>query len=165
MSSFAMVSEQLRAAQMLSGSLENMSIATFNAGPVNAYAAAVSNLTAQQQAARLAAAGLNEEQIRSVLIKNGVTDENLELAISELALSKAQSQNTAQTGLQIAMNLKKNNVKLSENAANFLLAHSTEVVTEKMLEQAVAQGIIEGREINAVSTLLWANSGPEGPEP
>lgn len=119
-----------------------MSIDQFNAGPVNAYANAVSNLTAKQQAATLAAAGLNSEQIKSVLVANGCDDANIKLAMSEASVAQATGQTTAATGIQILAATAKQKSTLSQNAANFLLAYSTEEVTEELLNEAVAAGLM-----------------------
>lgn len=135
--------KQIGAINSMIGPVQGMSIDQFNTGPVNAYAAAVSALTAKQQAATLAASGLNAEQIKAVLTANGLDATNIKLAMSEAGVAQAKTQNTAATGLQIAAAMKQQGIQLSQNAMNFLLEHSTEEVTKKVLAQAVAKGTLE----------------------
>ena len=130
----------LQTIKSVAGSVGNMSIEQFNAGPVNAYAAAVSNLSAKQQAATLSAFGLNTEHIRSAMRVNEVTDENIRLALSEANVSQAKTTNTTLTGLQVASMMKQQGATISQNAANFLLENSTNEVTKAMLAKAVVQG-------------------------
>jgi hypothetical protein len=134
--------EQIKAVNSTVSPLGSMTMQQFNAGPVNAYAAAVSNLTAKQQAATLAANGLNSEQIKSVMTANGVTAENIKLAMSEAQVAQARTNNTSVTALQVLTAMQQKNVAMSQQAQNFLLAHSTEVVTKSMLAKGVAQGLI-----------------------
>lgn len=128
------------------GPLNSMSMELFNAGPVNAYAAAVANMTAKQQAATLAASGLNSEQIASVLAVNGLDAANIKLAMSEAQVAQAKTQTATATGLQIATTIQQQGTTLSQNAANFLLKHSTEQVTKAMLAKAVVADEITHQE-------------------
>lgn len=137
----------LQTVQASTGNVKTMSLMDFNAGPVNQYAAAVSNLSAKQQAATLSAFGLNAEQIRAAMTANHVTDENIRLALSEAQVSQARVTNTNLTGALIATTLQQKGVTLSQNAANFLLAHSTEEITKKMLAQAVAKGDLTHQDV------------------
>lgn len=128
----------------------SMKMADFNAGPVNAYAAAVSNLSAKQQAATLAAQGLNSEQIAAVLGANNLEAANIRLAMSQAGVSQAVQTSTSVTGLQAAINIKQQGLTLSQNAANFLLANSTQEVTEEMLEKAVVAEKISQQEADMI---------------
>lgn len=134
--------QQVGSINSLVGPLKTMDMDTFNAGPVHAYAAAVSNLTAKQQAATLAAQGLNSEQIAAVLGANNLEAANIKLAMSEAGVTQAKQNNTAATGLQAVLAIKQKDIALSQQAQNFLLAHSTDVVTKSMLAKGVAQGLI-----------------------
>lgn len=138
--------KQLQTINATVGPLGSMTMQQFDAGPVNAYAAAVSNLSAKQQAATLAAFGLNSEQIKSVLTVNGLDAANVKLAMSEANVAQAKTQNTTATGLQIAAAMKQQGTTISQNAANFLLEHSTEEVTKAMLAKAVVAGKITHQE-------------------
>ncbi|MBQ8570283.1 MAG: hypothetical protein IJ444_02095 [Kiritimatiellae bacterium] len=146
MQNYNQIVKQIQSIGSIIGPVKNMSWDQFNAGPVNAYAAAVSNLTAKQQAATLAASGLNSEQIASVLAANGLSSANIKLAMSEAGVAQAKTQTAAATGLQIAAAMKQQGVALSQKATNFLLAHSTEEVTKKMLAKAVVAGQITHQE-------------------
>ena len=119
-----------------------MGMEQFNAGPVNAYAAAVGNLSAKQQVATLSAQGLNAQQIQAVLRANDLEDANIRLAMSQAGVTQAAQNTTTVTGLQVATNIKQQGLTLSQNAANFLLANSTQEVTKQMLAKAVVAGTI-----------------------
>lgn len=134
--------KQIQSVNSIVGQVDAMPIQQFNAGPVNAYAAAVNNLTATQQAATLAASGLNSEQIKAVLTANGLDAANIKLAMSEAQVAQAKTNTMTATGMQIAVAMKQKDGTISQNAANFLLAHSTEEVTKKMLAKAVVAGQI-----------------------
>lgn len=136
----------------------NVGMASFDTTAINAYAAAVGNLSAKQQVAVLASQGLNKEQIRQVLTANQLTSENIELALSENAVVTAKSQNNAVTGLSILASANKNDIALSESATNFLLSKSIEEVTKDTLAEAVSLGIVtnEEREMILQSMALTA---------
>ena len=154
MQNYTNIVKQIQSINSMVGPAKAMSFEQFNAGPVNAYAAAVSNLTAKQQAATLAASGLNSEQIASVLTKNGLSAANVKLAMSEAGVAQATTQTATVTGLQIAATMKQQGVALSQNATNFLLAHSTEEVTKKMLAKAVVAGQITHQEAVLIMTSM-----------
>jgi hypothetical protein len=73
---------------------------------------------------------------------NGLTDENIKLAMSEAKVTQAKITNNSVTGLQALTAIKQKDITLSQQAQNFLLAHSTDVVTKSMLAKGVAQGLI-----------------------
>ena len=76
--------EKIKAIQSLNGLGEagKISAAEFNVQNLSAYAAAVSDLTAKQQAAALASAGLTKAQIEEAMAKNGVDKANIQLAFN-----------------------------------------------------------------------------------
>lgn len=133
-------------------STSGISVEEFNTQHIDAYAAAVSNLTNKQQAAALASAGLTNEQIKEAMAKNGVNDANIQQAMSEANIAAAKQQTAFATGIEIVAMAKKNNLALTENSTNWLLKHSTDEVTKSMLAKAVAQGKLSHQE--AASILM-----------
>lgn len=153
--SYNNIVKQINIINSMIGPTQGMSIDQFNAGPVNAYAAAVSALTAKQQAATLAASGLNAEQIKAVLTANGLDAANIKLAMSEAGVAQAKTQNTAATALQVATLMKQQGVSISQSAINFLVEHSTEAVTEALLNQGIAAGVVTQQD----KTLIMSSMG------
>ena len=131
-----------------------LSTEEFNTQYINAYAAAVSNLTAKQQAAALASAGLTREQIAEAMAKNGLNKENINLAMSEAQVATAKQQTAAATGIEIISMANKNSLALTENATNWLLKHSTDEVKESLLDEAVAHGILSAKEKESILTAM-----------
>lgn len=153
--SYNNIVKQINIINSMIGPTQGMPIDQFNAGPVNAYAAAVSALTAKQQAATLAASGLNAEQIKAVLTANGLDAANIKLAMSEAGVAQAKTQNTAATALQVATLMKQQGVSISQSAINFLVEHSTEAVTEALLDQGIAAGVVTQQD----KTLIMSSMG------
>lgn len=123
---------------------------TFNSQHIDAYANSVKELTVQQQVARLAAAGLNEEHIKEALIKNSVSEENARLAISEAKAANQIKQTTTLTGAQVLTFQNRRSLSLSLNAANFLLEHSEEQITQALLDRAVAENKLQQEEADSI---------------
>lgn len=135
-------------------STSGISVEEFNTQHIDAYAAAVSNLTNKQQAAALASAGLTNEQIKEAMAKNGVNDANIQQAMSEANIAAAKQQTVSITGIEIVAMAKKNSLALTENATNWLLERSTKEVTESILEEAVAQGILSDQEKESILSSM-----------
>ena len=106
----------------VAGVTKQMSSAAFSAGPAQAYAAAISDLTAKNQAAILSFAGLTEAQQREVLAING-----LELSTNKLMASKQAI--VAITAEEAAEMLANNQLKLGEVAATWLVEEATGAVS------------------------------------
>lgn len=133
----------------------------FEASHVNAYAAAVKGLTTQQQAARLAAAGLNAEQIQSVLRINGVTDAIEAQTIAESAFITQKTKSVAITGAQAMALAEEQNIELSEASATWIAAQAEEELTLRKIASAVASKqltIAEAKEIVTAFGLAGANN-------
>lgn len=146
---------------MMMGNVGVMSMKQFNAGPVNAYAAAVANLTAQEQAAQLASAGLTNEQIRATMAKNGLSEATINQALAE---NQATISKQAATGATVAQTLALDQEKistLSGAAADWYAANSSKVLTLELVQQAIQHGIItaeQGAQIIATNGLVVANT-------
>lgn len=134
----------------------------FNPSNITAYAAAVSQLTPKLQAQALASKGLSNEQVRQALILNGVDQANIKTAMSQLRLTQSTQQAVAVTGQEAAAILAAQNIKLSDAATNFLQAHSTEEVTNEMLEQAVVAGTLTATEATQIAVSLGLTGANHG---
>lgn len=115
---------------------------SFNPAVVNAYAQAVSNLTAQKQAEVLATSGLNQVQIAEVMHRNGVND-----AVIKETLSKTKLASTTQilhkTTVQEALASQLSSDAMKEQAvADFLAANGKKKLTAELLAQMVQQKIL-----------------------
>ena len=128
--------------------LKTMSMDDFNAGPVKVYAEAVKGLTLEQQKARLAMQGLNQEQIEAVLVEN--------------QLIAAKTKNTAVSSTSALATLKEKNVSAAVKLENYMKANSIDQVTVATIKNAVAAGALtkaEGAQIIAALGLKGANTG------
>lgn len=128
--------------------LKTMSMDDFNAGPVKAYAEAVKGLTLEQQKARLAMQGLNQEQIEAVLVEN--------------QLIATKTKNTAVSSTSALATLKEKNISAAAKLEDYMRKHSIDQVTAATIENAVAAGTLtkaEGAQIIAALGLKGANTG------
>lgn len=139
---YAMAAKQVGALKSLNINIGTPGTSSFNATAVNQYAAAVSSLSAKQQAAVLSTQGLNAEQVRSVLVANQVSDADIKMALAKNGLTQATTASTAATGALLLAKAKEKSITLSEEAQNYLLAHSIETITKKELAHAVVKGKI-----------------------
>lgn len=133
----------------------------FNTASVDAYAASVRNLTAAQQAQRLAEAGLNKEQITSVLTKNGVTDATQRETLAEQALAASRSQSSAVTVADIISSEMLENATDKVAASEWHATNATKQLTFELLKQAVELGVITPEAAAAASAtygLVPANN-------
>ena len=94
---------QLQTLKSVTGVTSGMSITAFSAEPVQAYAAAVSSLTAKQQASALATAGLTKAQIAQVMSLNGVKDATIQQILGEQQLAASKQATAAITAEEAAV--------------------------------------------------------------
>ena len=132
-----------------------------DASGVNAYATAISNLTAKQQALILASAGVSKQQAVEIMTKNGLTQENIEQALSEANLVTAKTTATTVTVQEALATTAAADAKQEEALANFIAANSTKTLTYEMIQELAQKGTITaatGAEIAAKYGLVAANS-------
>lgn len=155
---------QIKAIQSLNGinGAPKLDQQQFDTQNINAYAAAVSNLTAKQQASALASAGLTREQIAEAMAKNGVDSANIKQALSEANVALEKNKVTSVSAAEAAAMVQENTVKLSQEASNWLLAQGEEQVTVAKIQNAVASGDLtaaQGAEIISTFSLTTATNG------
>lgn len=153
--------KQLESMQAVGGAVGAMSLNDFNAGPVNAYAAAVRNLTANQQASALASAGLTKAQIEATMAANGVEAATIRQALSEAQVVTAKTQATSVTVANAFALTQEQTAKLSAAASNWLLENSDKQLTLSLVQEAVQHGVITpavGAEVIAKYNLAAANN-------
>jgi hypothetical protein len=156
--------EKIKAIQSLNGVGGTASVPTseFNAQNISAYAAAVSDLTAKQQAAALASAGLTKAQIEEAMAKNDVGKENIQQAVSEAQVTAEKTKQTTVTAANAAAMATEGAVKLSAESTNWLLAQGETELTLAKVKNAVATGALtaaQGAEIISAFGLTAANTG------
>ena len=143
----------------IGGTLEN---GAFDSTKVNAYAAAISNLTVKQQASVLASQGLTQAQMQQVLATNGATDADIKLAIAETQVAAAKQQTNIATGSQLFEAAALNNVRISESTLAFLAEHAEEELTKAKLKNMLITGQLTQetyQEITALMSLSGAAGG------
>lgn len=155
--------DKIKAIQSLNGVGGTASVPTseFNAQNISAYAAAVSDLTAKQQAAALASAGLTKAQITEAMVKNGVEQENIQQAVSEAQVTAEKTKQTTVTAANAAAMATEGTVKLSAESTNWLLAQGETELTLAKVQNAVATGELtaaQGAEIISTFGLTTANT-------
>lgn len=145
---------QLQTLKSVTDVTSGMSMATFSAGPVQAYAAAVSSLTAKQQASALATAGLTKAQIAQVMSLNGVKDATIQQILGEQQLAASKQATVAITAEEAAVMLANNELQLSEAAAIWLVNEATGELTREKILSAVASGALQGATEADIAALL-----------
>lgn len=163
-SNYGQALEKIKAIQSVNGLGEagKISTAEFNAQNISAYAAAVSDLTAKQQAAALASAGLTKAQIEEAMAKNGVDKANIQQAVSEAQVTTAKTEQTTVTAANAAAMAAEGAVKLSAESTNWLLTQGETELTLAKVQEAVATGTLtaaQGAEIISAFGLTAANQG------
>lgn len=163
-SNYGVALEKIKAIQSLNGVGGTASVpaAEFNAQNISAYAAAVSDLTAKQQAAALASAGLTKAQIEEAMVKNGVEKTNRQQAMSEAQVTAEKAKQTTVTAANAAAMATEGTVKLSAESTNWLLAQGETELTLAKVQNAVATGTLtaaQGAEIISAFGLTAANTG------
>lgn len=145
---------QLQTLKSVTGVTSGMSMTAFSAGPVQAYAAAVSSLTAKQQASALATAGLTKAQIAQVMSLNGVKDATIQQVLGEQQLAASKQATTAITAEEAAAMVANNELKLSDAAAAWLAEKATGALTREKILSAVASGALKGATMEDIAALL-----------
>lgn len=163
-SNYGQALEKIKAIQSVNGLGETGKISTaeFNAQNISAYAAAVSDLTAKQQAAALASAGLTKAQIEEAMAKNGVDQANIKQAVSEAQVTTEKTKQTTVTAANAAAMAAEGTVKLSAESTNWLLAQGETELTLAKIQGAVATGQLtaaQAAEIISAFGLTAANQG------
>lgn len=140
---------------------------------VNAYAQAVSNLTAKQQANLLASQGLNQEQIRYALTLNQVDDAAMREAMAHVHAASAKDQEVMsgnklvqQKAVEVAASLKVQAAKDGEtrstelNAAADILEQATseDLTRDKLVEIMTSKGISSATQAEILAKLGLTNA-------
>lgn len=152
---FALAIEKIKE---LKNSGVQIDLFNFDDAGIQAYAAQVKNLTAKQQAAALAQAGLNKQEIEAVLTKNNVSEATKKQVLAETAAITAKEKDSIVTAGQMKTLMQQKGIKLSDIALNYLTEHSTEEVTEAMLERMVVTGALSNEEKQIIMTTLGMTS-------
>lgn len=163
MQNYGVALKQIKAIQSLNGLNGTTKLPTdkFNAQNINAYAAAVSNLTAKQQASALASAGLTQAQIQEAMAANKVDQANIQQAMSEANVATAKTTVVNATVAEALALTEEQTAKLSETASNWLLENSSKQLTLSLVQEAIEHGVITpkiGAEIIAKYNLAAANT-------
>lgn len=157
---YSMAMNQLKTLAPVNAGAQVMSGAAFAAGPMNAYAAAVSNLSARQQAAALTTAGLTKEQIALTMAYNQVDAATIRQVLGTTQLATAKTQVAAVTMAEVFSEQNAVRVKSEDALESFLLAHNSELLTAQLLDEAVKHGVVTeatAAEIAAKYNLAKAN--------
>lgn len=131
---------------------------------VNAYAQAVANLTAKQQANLLASQGLNQEQIRYALTLNQVDDAAMREAMAHVHATSAKQQENAVTAQSIQQKAQELAISLRTQAATADETRAKElnvvadILENATSEEAIANNLQEATTSGAVSAALTAET-------
>ena len=109
-----------------------------SAQAVNAYATAISGLSAQQQAAILTSNGLTQAQAAQILAQNGVADATIRQVLGLQALNTAKQAATTITGAEIMATMVDKEVKMSDAMTTWLVANATKELTRDEILKAAA---------------------------
>lgn len=134
----------------------------FNSENIGIYSAAISDLTAKQQALALSSAGLTKQQVAEVLAKNGCSDATIKQAIAETNLANAKTRSGVKTGEEIFNIIAETKVKLSNEATTWLVTHATDELTAAKIRAAIASGELSKAEGEAIIAMAGLSSGTKG---
>lgn len=134
----------------------------FDSNSVNLYAAAVSNLSAKQQALALSSAGLTKQQVAEVLAKNGCSEATIEQAVAEANLATAKTTTNTITGEQLFNLAAEKDIKLSEQAVTWLTANAEAELTREKILAAVASGELAEADGKALIAMSGLSAGAKG---
>lgn len=134
----------------------------FDSNSVSTYAAAVSDLSAKQQALALSSAGLTKQQVAEVLAKNGCSEATIEQAVAEASLATAKATTNTITGEQLLNLAAENDIKLSEQATTWLAANAEKELTRQKILAAVASGELEKADGAALIAMSGLSDGAKG---
>lgn len=121
---------------------------------VNAYAQALSGLSAKQQAVILSSAGLEKAHIAQVLAQNGADEATIRQIVGLNALNTAQQAATAIKGEDILATLTKQGVTLSDATATWLADNATKELTKDEILKAAAILLANGATEQEIVKLL-----------
>lgn len=134
----------------------------FDSNSISTYAAAVSDLSAKQQALALSSAGLTKQQVAEVLAKNGCSEATIKQAVAEASLATAKATTNTITGEQLLNLAAEKDIKLSEQAVTWLTANAeAELTREKILAAIASKDLAEadGMALLAMSGLTGGVKG------
>ena len=134
----------------------------FDSNSVSTYAAAVSDLSAKQQALALSSAGLTKQQVAEVLAKNGCSEATIEQAVAEASLATAKATTNTITGEQLLNLAAENDIKLSEQATTWLAANAEKELTRQKILAAVASKELEEADGAALIAMSGLSAGAKG---
>lgn len=123
-----------------------------------AYAAAVKNLTYEKQALLLTSQGLNNEQIRDVLIQNNASEADRERALSQEFVAKAQAKQAAQEKVLFLSKEQLIAAGVEESVANKLESASLAGLTRSKLQALVASKQLTQQEADEIIATLALDS-------
>ena len=160
--------KSLTAAQSALQTLGGLNITgpTMNAASIQAYAAAVSNLTAKQQANMLASAGLTKAQIQLALQYNGLSDDVIREATAHVFAKQAKDQENMSDAelLKNKILLSVASLKLKGDTdslavSEYLEANASELAAAADAKQMImASGLTVAQKAAALSALGLADA-------
>ena len=140
--------------------------ATMPVAQIQAYASAVSSLTAKQQANILASQGLNKAQIQLAMQYNNIGNDAIREATAHLFVKQASDQESlaAQELLKTKILLSAESIKLAgganaEAVADFLAANASKIAAGANVEQLLAtSSLTEAQKAAVLAALGQANA-------
>lgn len=139
--------------------LKNMSIDT--TANIDGLGKAVSNLAPKQQVLALATRGLNQEQIKQVMLNNEITEEEIQQALADTALITQKKQLTKEYALEAitAQGLSEAKAREIMTSAGIVAGDNAEVISKKQvnvatLQAKLAQEGLSAAQIKTITTQL-----------
>lgn len=133
----------------------------FDTAGAQSYAAVIRNLTTSQQAATLAAAGFNAEQIRSVMLANNVEEATIREVLSKTRLTQStQMVKAAKVQEAITTDMAANKNQEAAISA-FLNENANKKLSLAILKRAVDQGVLTSQQAAQIASdyaLTGANN-------
>lgn len=148
--------------------LQGLSGITFNTQSIQSYAAAVANLTAKQQAAMLASAGLSKQQIQLVMQANNIEQAKIREATAYVLAKNSKEQEMVVDQASLALSYRKQATQLAQLGTAQAVVAATEAGTiAQILEtqtdkeaiktnllQAVTEGKVSAAKANEILVTL-----------
>lgn len=134
----------------------------FDSNSVSTYAAAVSDLSAKQQALALSSAGLTKQQVAEVLAKNGCSEATIKQAVAEASLATAKATTNTITGEQLLNLAAEKDIKLSEQAVTWLTANAEAELTREKILAAIASKDLAEADGMALLAMSGLSAGAKG---
>ena len=139
--------------------LRNMSIDV--TASIDGLGKAVSNLAPKQQVLALSTRGLNQEQIKQVMLSNEITEEEIQQALADTALITQKKQLTKEYAVEAitAQGLTETKAREIMTSAGIIAGNDAEVISKKQvsvatLEAKLAQEGLSATQIKAITTQL-----------